>query len=72
MHRAIVIVVENKHQLVSFPLTARFVKLQLIAELPLKDCWEEGRTEREGDTWQSKRVLGDVQVGLVGAEWDER
>ena len=47
------------------------VQLQLITELPVKDCWEEGRTEREVYTWQSKMVLGDVQIGLVRAEWDE-
>ena len=64
-------VVKNKHQLVSFPLLTRLVQFQLVAELPLKDCWEESRAERKGQTWQSKRVLGDVQIGLVGTEWDE-
>ena len=72
MQRAIIIVVENKHQLVSSPLAAFCVQFQLITELPFKDCWEEGRTEREGDAWQSKRVLGDVKIGLVRTERNKR
>ena len=35
------------------------------------DFWEKGRTERKGYTWQDEGVLGDVQVRLVGTEWDE-
>ena len=68
----IFVVVEHNGQLVSSPLATPCVQVQLITELPLKNCREEGRTEREGDAWQNKRILGDVQVGLVGAEWDER
>ena len=65
------IVIEKKHQLVSSPLFAHLVQFQFITELALKDCWAEGRADREGYTWQSERVLGDVQISLVGAEWDE-
>ena len=55
----------------SFPLATGQVQCQLVAELTLQDCWEEQVAEGESHTWQSKRVLGDVQVSLESAERDE-
>ena len=71
LQRSIFVVVQKQHQLISLSLATGLVQFQLVAELTLKDCGEEGRAERECYTWQGKGVLREIQIGLVGAVWDE-
>ena len=52
-------------------MTTSIVHCHCVAELPLKDGGEEGGAERKGQTWQCQPVVGEVQVGFVGAERDE-
>ena len=71
MQRQVIIVVKKKRQFVSFSLSAGIVHRKLVAELPLKDGWEEGGAVGESYTCRGRAVLGKVQVGLVGTERDE-
>ena len=71
MYRQIVVEVKKQQELIPLPLTTCIVHCHFVAEPPLKDGGEEGGAERESQTWQGQPVLGEVQVGLVGAEGDE-
>ena len=71
LERAILVVVQKQQQLISLSLATGLVQFQLVAELTLKDCGEKRGAERESYTWQGKGVLREIQIGLVGAVWDE-
>ena len=66
----ILIVIENQHEGIFLPLATFLIESQLVAKVTIQQGWEEGGAERESDPRQRKWVLGEVQVGLVGAEWE--
>ena len=72
MQRPIFVVIQNKHQLISLPLTAGLVQLELVAELAFQDCGEEGGAEREVRAIENKGCFREVEIGFVGTERDER
>ena len=71
MKRPFFIVIQKQHQFILLALTASRIQCELVAELTLQDSWEEQGAEREVYSWYGEPVLGDAQVGLVGAEGDQ-
>ena len=48
LQRTIFVVVEKQHELISLSLATGLVQCELVAELTLQDCGEEGGAKREG------------------------
>ena len=67
----ILIVIENQHEGIFLPLATFLVQSQLVTKVTVQQDWEEGGAERESDSRQRKRILREVQVGLVRTERDQ-